>query len=59
MYILVASLPVALLFMVAIFVAGLGWGWLREKTGSVWPALLSHAGAAGAYMAVARPLLES
>ena len=57
-FILVASLPVALLFMVAIFVAGLGWGWLREKTGSVWPALLSHAGAAAAYMAVARPLLE-
>ena len=55
--ILVANLPVALFFMTAIFVAGLGWGWLREKTGSVWPALLGHAGAAAAYMIVARPLL--
>jgi len=57
-FLLVANLPVALLFMAAIFAAGCGWGWLREKTGSVWPALLGHAGAAGAYMIVARPLLD-
>jgi membrane protease YdiL (CAAX protease family) len=57
-YVLAASLPVALLFMAAIFVAGWGWGWLREKTGSVWPALLGHTGAAAAYMIVARPLMD-
>jgi membrane protease YdiL (CAAX protease family) len=49
--------PVAVLFMAAIFAAGFGWGWLREKTGSVWPALLSHAGATVGYMIVAPPLL--
>ena len=32
--------------------AGLVWGWLRRKTGSVWPALLSHGGAVVAYLAV-------
>jgi membrane protease YdiL (CAAX protease family) len=57
-YLLVANLPVALLFMTAILAAGVFWGWLREKTGSVWPALLSHAGATAAYMIVARPLLD-
>lgn len=58
-YLLIANLPVALLFMAAILAAGFFWGWLREKTGSVWPALLGHAGAAAAYMIVARPLLEA
>ena len=58
-YLLMANLPVALLFMSAILAAGFFWGWLREKTGSVWPALLSHTGAAAAYMIVARPLLEA
>ena len=56
-FLLVADLPVALLFMTAIFAAGSGWGWLREKTGSVWPALLGHAGATVGYMIVAAPLL--
>jgi membrane protease YdiL (CAAX protease family) len=32
--------------------AGLFWGWLRRRTGSVWPPLLSHAGAVIAYLAV-------
>ena len=32
--------------------AGLFWGWLRRRTGSVWPALLSHGGAVAAYLAV-------
>ena len=45
-YLLVGDLPVALLFLVIITSAGFCWGWVREKTGSVWPALLSHAGAA-------------
>ena len=57
-FLLNPNVPVAVLFMAFIFAAGFGWGWLREKTGSVWPALLSHAGAAIAYMIVARPMLE-
>jgi membrane protease YdiL (CAAX protease family) len=32
--------------------AGLFWGWLRRRTRSVWPPLLSHAGAVVAYLAV-------
>jgi membrane protease YdiL (CAAX protease family) len=32
--------------------AGLVWGWLRQRTRSVWPALLSHTGAVIAYLAV-------
>ena len=32
--------------------AGLAWGWLRQRTHSVWPALLSHTGAVIAYLAV-------
>ncbi len=57
-YLLVADVPVAVLFLAAIFAAGTGWGWLREKTGSVWPALLGHAGATIGYMIVAGPLLS-
>lgn len=57
-YLLVADEMIALLFMASIFAAGSAWGWLREKTGSVWPALLSHAGATIGYMIVARPLLS-
>ena len=34
-----------------------GWGWLRWRTGSVWPPLLAHAGAVLGYMLVARPYL--
>jgi membrane protease YdiL (CAAX protease family) len=37
--------------------AGVGWAWLRERTGSVWPALLSHGTAAAAYTLVAARLL--
>ena len=32
--------------------AGLVWGWLRLRTGSVWPSLASHSGAVVAYLAV-------
>jgi membrane protease YdiL (CAAX protease family) len=42
-----------------IWSAGLFWGRLRETTGSVWPPLLAHTGAAAAYMIAARPLLGS
>ena len=56
-YLLVGSAVVAGLFLAAIWVAGLGWGWLRWRTGSVWPPLLAHAGAVLGYMLVARPYL--
>ncbi len=58
-FLLVGDILIAGLFLAAILAAGFGWGWLREKTGSVWPALLGHAGASAAYMIVARPLLEA
>jgi membrane protease YdiL (CAAX protease family) len=32
--------------------AGLLWGWLRQRTGSAWPPLLSHGGAVLGYLAV-------
>ena len=35
-----------------ILAAGLLWGWLRQRSGSVWPALLGHWGAVAAYAAV-------
>jgi len=55
---LVTDRWVALLFTAAILVMGFLWGVLRERTGSVWPALLSHWAAAAAYMWVARPLMQ-
>jgi membrane protease YdiL (CAAX protease family) len=57
-HLLVGALPVAVLFMAAVVAAGLFWGWLRARTGSLWPALISHTAATGAYLAVAGPLLE-
>jgi len=56
-YLLVGNVAVSLLFLAVIWAAGLGWGWLRRKTGSVWPPLLGHAGAVAGYMLVARPYL--
>jgi len=35
-----------------VLAAGLIWGWLRERYGNVWPALLGHAGATVGYMVV-------
>jgi membrane protease YdiL (CAAX protease family) len=52
-----AQPAVAVLFLAVILGAGWGWAWLRRRTGSVWPALLAHAGAVAGYMIVARPLL--
>jgi membrane protease YdiL (CAAX protease family) len=49
----------AALMLAAVFGAGVGWAWLRERTGSVWPALLSHGAATTAYMLFARPSLPS
>lgn len=49
---LLRELSVVALFSAAILAAGAFWGWLRERTESVWPALLSHAGATTGYMFV-------
>ncbi len=46
------SLAVALLFLAAIFGAGLLFGVLRERFGTVWAPLLVHTGATAGYMAV-------
>jgi membrane protease YdiL (CAAX protease family) len=37
--------------------AGIFWGWLREEYASVWPAALSHAGAAAGYLGIGAILL--
>jgi membrane protease YdiL (CAAX protease family) len=47
-----ASPAVVALFMASIFGAGLFFGWLRERFGTVWPPLLAHTGATAGYMAV-------
>ncbi len=43
---------IALALLAVVFAAGLLWGWLRERYGNVWPALLGHLGATVGYMAV-------
>ena len=55
---LLPSAVLAVPLLVAVTGAGLTWAWLRERTGSIWPALLSHAAAAAAYTAVAGDLLR-
>ena len=45
-------LLVPALMVGGILAAGLLWGWLRQRSGSVWPALLGHWGAVAAYAAV-------
>ena len=49
---LFGSLPLAILFTTLVWGAGCLWGWLRERYGNVWPALLSHGGATVGYMFV-------
>ena len=49
---LFGSLPLAALFTTLVWGAGCLWGWLRERYGNVWPALLSHGGATLGYMFV-------
>ena len=43
----------ASLMLVAVLAAAATWSWWRERSGSVWPALLTHAGAALGYGLVA------
>ncbi len=40
------------LLTAAVLAGGLFFGWLRERFGNVWPALLGHAGATAGYMVV-------
>lgn len=49
---LVGNTGGAVLMTAGVLGAGLFWGWLRQRTHSVWPALLSHSGAVMAYLAV-------
>lgn len=49
---LFGSLPLAILFTTVVWGAGCFWGWLRQRYGNVWPALLSHGGATLGYMFV-------
>jgi membrane protease YdiL (CAAX protease family) len=54
---LVPEPALAGLMLGAVLVAGTSWAWLRERTGSLWPALLSHTIAGAMYAAVAADLL--
>ena len=47
-----AEIWLSVLCTAAVFAAGLFWGWLRERYGNVWPALLGHMGATAGYMVV-------
>ena len=58
-HLLVGALPVSILFLAAVGAAGSLWGWMRARTGSLWPAVISHTAATGAYLAVAGPLFET
>jgi membrane protease YdiL (CAAX protease family) len=49
---LVGNTGGAVLMTAGVLGAGLFWGWLRQRTHSVWPALASHSGAVIAYLAV-------
>jgi len=49
-HLLIGHVAWAAAVFLGVAAAGFGWGWLREKTGSVWPALMSHLGATWAYV---------
>ena len=42
----------AIVMTAGVLAGGLIWGWLRQRTGSVWLPLLSHTGGVFAYLAV-------
>ncbi|NTV04473.1 CPBP family intramembrane metalloprotease [bacterium] len=50
--VLLGSWSAALPALLAVFAAGCFWGWLRERFGNAWPAMLGHAGATVGYMIV-------
>jgi membrane protease YdiL (CAAX protease family) len=49
---LVGDAPGVLMMTSGVLGAGLLWGWLRCRTGCIWPPLLSHAGGVSAYLFV-------
>jgi len=49
---LVSETVGVVIMTVGVLSAGLIWGWLRQRTHSVWPSLMSHSGAVLAYLAV-------
>ena len=49
-YLLLASVALSLMVVLLIGCVGYFWAWLREKTGSVWPALLMHSAVTWAYV---------
>ena len=49
-HLLIGQVAWAAAVFLGVAAAGFGWAWLREKTGSVWPALLSHLAATWAYV---------
>lgn len=49
---LVRVVWVTVLFTLVVLATGCFWGWLRERYGTVWPAVLSHGGATAGYMIV-------
>ena len=52
LYFLVGKISGVVVMTAGILAGGLIWGWLRQRTGSVWPPLLCHSGAVIAYLAV-------
>ena len=49
---LVADTSGVVIMTGGVLAAGLFWGWLRQRTRSVWPPLLSHGGGVLAYLTV-------
>jgi len=49
----------AVIMLSGVLMAGGLWAWLRERTGSVWPALINHAAATYFYVATAWSIIGS
>lgn len=52
------GLPAALAAGVITGVAGVFWGWLRRRSGTLWPCVITHVAADAAILRVAWTLLE-
>lgn len=51
-YLLLGQVSWAVLVLAGIWGVGIFWGWLRLRTGSVWPALLMHTGLTWTYLGI-------
>jgi membrane protease YdiL (CAAX protease family) len=49
----------ATLLTLPTLLAGLAWGWMRQRFGSLWPAFLTHVAADVAILRMAATLLRS